>query len=227
MRQVSLHLGDCLQILPTLPDASVEAVFADPPYNLGMDYGGYYHDKLNYQDYMDWCASWFAECRRIARSAVVITPGMVNLPMWMYIMPTHRIVIWVKSNQMARNYIGKKIRGFFCWEPILFYGYAKVGYLRDVWDVPIGVQSRANGHPCPKPLRLMECLIPGIAEAGDVVLDPFMGSGTTGIACVRLGIGFIGIEINPDYFAMASRHIENELNSYGQAALDLAEATAS
>ena len=71
-----------------------------------------------------------------------------------------------------------------------------------------GVFGENVGHPCPRPIDTMKCLAQLAAAEGDLVLDPFMGSGTTGVACVRTGRKFIGIEIEPRYFDIACRRIE-------------------
>lgn len=68
--------------------------------------------------------------------------------------------------------------------------------------------AEKNGHPCPKPLRQMQWLINRASKAGETVLDPFMGSGTTGVAAAGMGRRFIGIEIEPQYFETACRRIE-------------------
>jgi DNA modification methylase len=102
--------------------------------------------------------------------------------------------------------------GFSCSQPILYYG--KDPYLAN------GAGGRANsfgqsypndanatGHPCAKPLPQMLWLVNRVTWPGDVVLDPFMGSGTTGVACVNLGRSFIGIELDPGYFDIAVKRI--------------------
>ncbi len=65
-----------------------------------------------------------------------------------------------------------------------------------------------SGHPCPKPIQYAQWLVSRAAEMGQTVIDPFMGSGTTGVACANLGRKFIGIEIEPKYFDIACRRIE-------------------
>ncbi len=77
-----------------------------------------------------------------------------------------------------------------------------------LWNFGVCKTDRPD-HPCPKPVALMEALIRDFTDAGDTVLDPFMGSGTTGVACVRLGRSFIGWEKDPKYFAIAKRRIES------------------
>ena len=77
----------------------------------------------------------------------------------------------------------------------------------DVWAFPT-VSSYPGKHPCEKPLAMMEHIIAASSRPGDVVLDPFMGSGTTGVACVKLGRKFIGIELDPGYFDIAVKRIK-------------------
>ena len=78
-------------------------------------------------------------------------------------------------------------------------------------------------HPTQKPIALMEWCIKLFTNEGDTILDPFMGSGTTGVACARLNRNFIGIEINPQYFEIAQRRIAE---AQAQMTLNFAEATA-
>jgi site-specific DNA-methyltransferase (adenine-specific) len=207
MDTVTLHLGDCLEYMRTLPDVCVDAIFADPPYNVGLKYATY-QDKKSPEAYREWCSAWFVECRRLSRSAVIVTPGMVSVPMWMAeIERTHKLIAWTKQNNCSRNYIGKT-SGFQTWEPILIYGKAKRCILRDSVDVPISRQRDTGDHPCPKPLKLLKWIVENFTDPGDTVFDPFMGSGTTGVACVQTGRKFIGCEIDPGYFEIAKRRIE-------------------
>lgn len=201
-----LWQGDCLTILPTLAAGSISMTFADPPYNVGLDYVEY-SDKLQPADYRDWCKKWFIECRRITNHSIVITPGMVSVPMWLAdIERTHYLIAWTKQNNCSRNYIGKT-SGFQTWEPILVYGKSKTTILRDSVNIPIYMQNDTGSHPCPKPLRLLEWIIEQFTEPGDIVFDPFMGSGTTGVAAVRAGRKFVGIEKAPEYFTIARQRI--------------------
>jgi DNA modification methylase len=95
------------------------------------------------------------------------------------------------------------------WQPILYYG-------RDPHQGRLVPDSRPNcndidldtPHPCPKPLKQWTWLIQRASAAGELVLDPFMGSGTTGVACLQHGRRFAGIEIEPRYFDLACRRIE-------------------
>jgi DNA modification methylase len=120
---------------------------------------------------------------------------------------THLLIAWTKQNNCSRNYIGKT-SGFQTWEPILVYGKAKKCVLRDSVDVPISQQADTGNHPCPKPIKLLRWIVENFTEVGDTVLDPFTGSGTTGVASVQLERSFIGCEIDPGYYAIAKKRIE-------------------
>ena len=97
-----------------------------------------------------------------------------------------------------------KYRGFNNWEPILFYNIKRLA--NDVLSFPNYHDD--TGHPTTKPTKLMVALIERMSNPGDTILDPFMGSGTTGVACVQTGRNFIGIEIDPGYFEIAKKRIE-------------------
>lgn len=194
MSTVDLRLGDCLEILPTLESGSVDAIFADPPYNVGLNYS----NGDSRADYPEWIQGWIAECLRIA-PIVMVTPGIRNV--WLY-PAANWIFCWRKANSMRRNDLG----GFNQWEPILFYGKRLI--YQDLFDVPMVPEKNANGHPCPKPVKLLSWLLRKATDDGMDILDPFMGSGTTGVACVQTGRNFIGIEIDPNYFAIAEKRIK-------------------
>jgi DNA modification methylase len=102
--------------------------------------------------------------------------------------------------------------GFNHWQPVLAYGADPLHRLSMMHTDVIRANNAAledrSEHPCPKPLPFMRKLINRVAPSpADVILDPFMGSGTTGVAAIQLGHKFIGIEINGDYLAIAQRRI--------------------
>jgi DNA modification methylase len=97
----------------------------------------------------------------------------------------------------------------FTWELIQVGGFGKLNGKRDpsVLRFEIGPSSMPD-HPTQKPVRLMEYLITKLTKPGDTVFDPFMGSGTTGVACINTGRNFIGCEIDSGYFDIARKRIE-------------------
>lgn len=199
---ITIYHGDCREILPSL--GPVQAVFADPPYNVGKDYGTH-NDRMLPEEYLAWCEEWFELACRVSEGAVVITPGMVSVPMWMEISPTHKLIAWTKANNNSRNYIGPT-SGYQCWEPILVYGKSLVTVLRDWIDCPISLQP-FDGHPCPKPIRLMRWVVENFCPHDGTILDPFAGSGSTLRAAKDLGRKAIGIEIEERYCEIAVQRL--------------------
>ncbi len=185
----TLYLGDCLEILPTLPN--VAAVVTDPPYGVG------YADQ-------EWDQQippllWLDAAILKAETVMVIT-GTTH--MFKYPAPVWTLA-WARPGSVQRAKGG----GFSHWEPILVYGKQPLDVDCKVFPASTGDSQLYKGeHPCPKPVHVMEWLISG---CGDTIMDPFMGSGTTGVACENLGKKFIGIEINAAYFDVACERIRN------------------
>jgi DNA modification methylase len=184
-----LHLGDCREILPLLP--KVDAVVTDPPYGVGLEYAS--HDDRELVD-------WLPIARAVA-PVVAFSPGISNV---MKFPPSDWVFAWLKPNSMRRVQTG-----FNTWEPVILYGKARGKKTHDAFSVSIAPQDDTGDHPCPKPLGWAEELLDRVTLSGDTVCDPFMGSGTTGVSCAKLGRKFIGIEIEPKYFDVACRRIDD------------------
>lgn len=204
---IRLYCGDCLELLPELEPGSVDAVVTDPPYNVGCKYVND-DDCKTREDYEAWCSQWFTECRRISKRTILF-PGHGNLFMWGRIEYPKGVGCWYKPGNPAAGGVFQ-----FCeWEPWLVYGSGiRIG-LSDTIRCSVFKQADTGDHPCPKPLRLMERVLERVKKAR-VILDPFLGSGTTGVACVRTGRKFIGIELERKYFDIACKRIEAELNRH-------------
>lgn len=214
----TLYLGDCREILPTL--ASVDAVVTDPPYGIGLkkktsDFRGskFFDGGASAQATVLY-ADDPAEIRVLLRSVIPVAidkaqraliftgPAML----WEYPVPAS------VGSVFTPNGAGRTAWGFQCTHPVLFYG--KDPFLQD------GKGGRPNSfrdeqpnkekidHPCPKPLAWMLWAVNRASRYGETILDPFMGSGTTGVACSNLGRGFVGIELEEKYFDIACRRIE-------------------
>lgn len=189
----TLYLGDCLEILPTLP--KVDAVITDPPYGVKFKYES--HDDSP-QLYEAWRDKWFSELSSHS-DLLAVSCGVGNLQNWP---KPNWTMCWHKPASMGRCAVG-----FNNWEPVLIYGKPP-RQIVDVFKAVIVPDSSLDGHPCPKPLQWGVQLVSLITEQGWTVLDPFMGSGTTGVACMNLGRKFIGIEIEPKYFEIACERIK-------------------
>jgi len=199
-----IYHGDCREILPTL---TADLVFADPPYGVGLEYGHAYTDHAGsgYNAFMGWVAK---EIQRAAPIAFV-TPGIRNL--WRWPSPTW-VIAWTKPGSTRRSDLG----GFNEWEPVIMYGKRRIYH--DVRSLPT-VANLSGGetgdHPCPKPLRLLTWLVEQGSDPGNLVLDPFMGSGTTLRAAKTLNRRAIGIEIEERYCEIAAKRLAQEVLDFG------------
>lgn len=201
----TLYCGDCLEILPTLP--KVDAVVTDPPYDVGFKGKRTKHTASD---------SYAGTGGYIGGDSAV---GPIAVPLALLI--ADRGVVF-PGNRLAFHYpkpyeigcvycpsgAGLGRWGFTVFHPILFYGKG----LKHTRQGPSGFESFAiseeNGHPCPKPIEWMMWAVNKSTNCGESVLDPLMGSGTTGVACANLGRKFIGIEIERKYFDIACERIE-------------------
>ena len=197
----TLYLGDCLEILPTLP--KVDAVITDPPYGIGEAAGkNASRTKLAIaKDYGD--ARW--DDSPISADAI---QAVISAGKWAavfggnyYAMPPSSCwLVWDKENG----------DNDFADCELAWTNYPKaVRRIRYMWHGMLRANGELRGdHPTQKPIGVMKWAI-SHAPCSATVLDPFMGSGTTGVACMNLGRRFIGIEIEPKYFDIACERIEN------------------
>lgn len=195
---VKLYCADCLDILPTLEDKSIDLTFADPPYGIGVEYNGYEDTQENLVKLV---REFMPHLLRVSKR-VLITCGVLN--QWLYPQPN-----WVMCWRHSAN-TNRSAWGFCTWQPILCYGNNALnvheGLKPDSYDkneIPESID-----HPCPKPNGIIRWIVAGQCPLGGLVLDPFMGSGTTGVAAVKLGRNFIGIEKDPSYFSIAEKRIK-------------------
>ena len=214
---IDLRLGDCLEIMRDMPAASVDAVITDPPYGIkdkaftggtrkGKRTGGdnVWHPASDWDNEInpEWCkevcrvshvVAWFGHWRKREQVAEAM-PHQLRAE-----------IIWAKDCHVGPP-CPLAMRDERIW---LFSDKAIKGFRFDttVWDVPIIPTWAHKEHKNEKPVALMSRLISFLTDEGMTILDPFMGSGTTGVACARLNRNFIGIEINPQYFEIAQRRI--------------------
>lgn len=220
---VELWLGDCLDVLKRLPENSVDAVVTDPPFNIGFSYEEY-HDALTDEQYH---ALLYATCRppsviiHYPEDMFVVSRAVGELPekcvAWCYNANTPRqwrLVAWYgiepdfrQYKQPYKNINDKRIKA-------LMAAGSNGCALYDWWNIEQvkNVSDEKTLHPCQMPLEVMLRII-SITPA-ETIIDPFMGSGTTGVACVRTGRRFIGIEIDEKYFEIAKARIIAELTRH-------------
>ena len=194
----TLYCGDCLDIMPTL--GKVEAVVTDPPYGIGFKYESHDDSSDNYPEMMK---SAVGACLSLCDGPQFWFQGMPQAGRWHEWFPEG-------FRQMAacKTFVQMR-KGHVQWahDPVIFWeGTGGVDETLRDWIVagPEFSQGKID-HPCPRPLGHMTRLVGAVSGT---ILDPFMGSGTTGVACAKLGRKFIGIELDPGYFDIACKRIQ-------------------
>ncbi len=235
-----LYNGDCIEILKTLKNNSIDLIFADPPYFLSnggksIHSGkivsvnkGDWDDKTKYNNHLEFTKQWISECYRVLKynGSIWISGTMhnifdikkyldelgfkiINIVVWHKADPpdlifknklkfSYELVIWAsKGNKHTFNYNEMyEINGT---------------ELEDVWTIPAVLMSekKFGYHPTQKPEALLERIIKACTNKGDLVLDPFSGSGTTCFVAKKLERDYIGIEKNEEYFNISKKRIES------------------
>lgn len=183
--KVTLYCADCLDVLPQLKRGSVDAVVTDPPYLEG---------DLSF--HLD---EWLKITSRI-----ILTPGKLESFNWI----ARKKPFWEYCWRMSSKSKGGSACLHIGWEPILAYAPPLRPIGNDVLTFTQKIFKETTGiHKWPKPIELYTFLVSRWAREKDTILDPFMGSGTTGVAAMQTGRKFIGIEIDETYYQIAERRI--------------------
>lgn len=223
-----LYNRDCMEVMKSLPDKSIDLVVTDVPYRTTArgcagNSGGMLQKEINKKGRVFNfnsinCSEYLPELFRVLKegSHCYIMTNHLNLREMLNEaekVGLHFIksLIWLKDNKI----MGKWYMSQF--EYILFFRKGKAVPINccgtsDVLQVPnkkLKDRDGINLHDTEKPVRLMEQLVLNSSKEGDFVMDPFMGIGSTGIACKKNGRNFIGIEIDPKYFYIAGERIKN------------------
>lgn len=220
---INLMQGDCLELMRGFPDRSVDLVVTDPPYIIETSGAGIYKqaDK-QYVKELNGINNGFDEkvldelCRVMKKINIYFFCSQKQIiPLLDYFVKKKRcnwnLLCWHKTNPVpacGNKYLtdtefilffrerGVKIQGEF---------NTKFTY----YISPLNQKDKKQfGHPTIKPLELVQNLVVNSSKEGDTVLDCFMGSGTTGVACVNTNRNFIGIELEPQYFEIAEKRIK-------------------
>jgi len=184
---VELILGDCLDVMRGMPDKSVDAVITDPPYP------DYYAEEYKYFDGLLEPLNKF-DCRQL-----IFWSAKVEFPL-----DYTAIHIWDKRAGGLGSFYEKIYERNGNKEYRMFNFISINNSVRAQF-----AQDKLFGHKSQKPIKLMIELINRYTNPGDTILDPFMGSGTTGVACVQTGRNFIGIEIDEGYYKIAEKRIHD------------------
>lgn len=235
--KLEILCGDAITELKKIPNSIVDLVVTDPPYNLNKNYGNN-QDKLAFDEYIDFSKQWLRECYRILKptGTIYVFMGMRYISYifnimeqelglyfnswitWYYTQgigktkgysPRHDdILMFTKSDKFTFNLDDIRVPQKF---------YRSVNNMRgsnpgNVWEFSHVHYCNKNRrkHPTQKPEGLFERIILASSNKGDLVLDPFVGSGTALRVCQNTGRNCIGIDINPDYVSMARERLEQK-----------------
>lgn len=235
-----LFNADCLDVLKKINAQSVDLILTDPPYNLGIFmqnrdtnlrkmrsnfFGASDWDNLDYEQWSRSLDLFFQESAKIIKigGSMIVFMAIIKVESVIRIAEKYGFYykttgIWHKLNPMPRNMNLHFVNSTEAW--IYFTYKTKTGtfnnngdVIHDFVETALTVRSEKTygKHPTQKPIQLMEHFIKILSNKGDLVIDPFMGSGSTGVAAKLLGRNFIGIEINQTYFTIAKNRIE-EIN---------------
>ena len=197
-----IYCADCLSVMKYMPDKCVDLVLTDPPY--GMEFQSNYrfikHDKIFGDN--RYPVEILEEFKRITKRAIYVFcrwDNLCELPL-----PTS-VLAWIKNNWSMGDLEHEHGRQ---WEAICFYPQKEHEFIKRIPDVIDGRRTGNNLHPTEKPVSVVSRIIQ--ANVGDIILDPFLGSGTTAVVCKELGRKFIGIEISQKYCDIAVRRLSQE-----------------
>jgi len=232
---IKLLKGDAVELLEKIEPGSVDLIFADPPYNLsGENYLTCKSGRMAVCDKGSWDQienihefnkRWVEACVRVLKDdgTIWISGTLHNHPSIGVILKELNLwvindIIWFKQNApplIQKNRFvpsteliwvaGKSKKYYFDYETAKRLSNGK--QMRNLWIMP--AERHKTPHPTEKPEKLLERIISIGSKEGDTILDPFMGSGTTGVVAKRLGRNFIGIEIDDNYFEISKKRMDS------------------
>ena len=233
---IDLRCGDCLKVMKDIPNESIDIVVTSPPYNVGIEYN-LNDDNLEYEKYLEWIKNVFKTvyCKLKKGGRICVNVAMESNKNGKKYLANdinnifeeigyirNSLIIWDKQNLSKRtawgswkspscpNIINPLEVIIVCSKDITKDEF--IEYSLGVWKFGSESAKRVN-HPAPFPKELPYRCLKMFSYINDTVLDPFMGSGTTGVACKELNRNFIGIELDEKYFNIAKERIEDVSNS--------------
>jgi site-specific DNA-methyltransferase (adenine-specific) len=246
-----LYLSDCIKFLNTLPEESVDMIFADPPYNLSNGGFSVHAGKRVSVHKGDWDVSnglkkdfefhlsWIQACRRVLKpSGTIWISGtyhsiyacgfalqvskfhILNDISWFkpnaspnlsgrYFTASHETLIWARKDKKAKHKFNYKVMKEGFWPEDSMKKDGK--QMRSVWSIntPKPGEKKFGKHPTQKPLDLLKRIVLASTDKGDIVIDPFTGSSTTGIVSIVRDRKFIGIDNEKKYLNLSIKRLED------------------
>ncbi|MFZ6816480.1 DNA-methyltransferase [Undibacterium sp. Rencai35W] len=241
MKEIDLRCGDALHLLKALKSDSIDLIVTDPPYNLGKDYGNN-HDLKGFDEYMKFTQDWLREAKRVLKPNGTIYVFMgVRFISYIYDIMDRELGLFFNSWIVWHYTQGLgKTRGFSPrHDDILVFSkgkdflfnlddiripqkfYRERNNMRganpgDVWEFSHVHYSNPNrqNHPTQKPEGLIARMVLASSNVNDLVLDPFVGSGTTLRVCQQLNRKALGFELNPDYVSLVKQRLNEPFQGF-------------
>ena len=214
MNKVELYQGDCLEAMKNIEDGKVDLVVTDPPY--GMNFQSHrrkeVYDKIKNDESLDWLDEFFEQANRVMKdnTAIYVFCSWHNVDKFKIAFEKYfklkNILVWVKNNHGS----GDLKAAYAPRYEFVLYGHKgrRLFEEKRYDDVMFFDKTGNKYHPTEKPVDFMELIVRNSSCEGDIILDPFMGSGSTGVAALNTDRDFIGIELDPTYFQIAKDRIE-------------------
>lgn len=230
--------GDCLNVMKTIPDNSIDCIITDPPYNLGLfmhnrntnlkkmrdnqfAYAGW--DNMEYKQWKLSMSKFLGQCARVSkkRATLIVFMAVIKVADIIELAQKHRFYykttgVWHKTNPMPRNMNIHFVNSTECWIYFVYNGTSGTfnnngKVLHDFIESSVCPASeKTHGkHPTQKPLKILNELISVVTNPNDIVLDPFMGSGSICVSAAINNRRYIGIELSEDYLRIAQDRINN------------------
>jgi len=238
MALMNLYNGDCSVEMKKISDNSVDLILTDPPYNLGNFminrstnlakmrdnfFANAGWDNLEFDEWVEHMDVFFENAARVIKpgGSMVIFMSIIKVETIIKLAEKHGFYykttgIWHKLNPMPRNMNLHFVNSTEAW--IYFTYKKKTGtfnnegkMIHDFVETSVvsNGEKKAGKHPTQKPVVLLEHFVKLLSNENDLVIDPFMGSGSTGVVCKKNNRNFIGIELDSEYYEIAQKRIED------------------
>lgn len=238
MANSTIYNGDCTVEMQKIANDSVDLILTDPPYNLGNFminrstnlakmrenfFANAGWDNLEFDEWVERMDSFFEDAARIIKTggSMIIFMSIIKVETIIKLAEKHGFYykttgIWHKLNPMPRNMNLHFVNSTEAW--IYFTYKKKTGtfnnenkMIHDFIETSVvsNGEKKAGKHPTQKPIALLEHFVKLLSNKGDLVVDPFMGSGSTGVVCKKMGRNFVGVEFDKEYYEIAQRRIED------------------
>jgi site-specific DNA-methyltransferase (adenine-specific) len=231
MNRIDLRLGDCLEILKTIPDDSIDLVVTSPPYNKNywlrnrnqkgkriITYDSI-DDMMEPNEYVLNQKNILNELIRVIKPTGSIFYNHIDIfhkhttihPSYVYEYPLKQIIVWDRGNtpKLDKSYYLPTTEYFF-WikktkDAIPYFDRSKSIHKKNIWRIN---KEKNNPHPAPFPLEIVDNIIQGCSKENDVIMDCYLGSGTSCISAIKNNRHFIGIDISKSYLEMTKERIK-------------------